>query len=322
MSRKLLLLNAAIALGLSMSAQTLYVPSGTGGIANSYNSNVGIGISNPLEKLHLSGSIRGASTGGALRINTANGYIDIGAQNTSNAHIYTDRNSFLFNKPIYSSNGQFSSYSTNNLQFQTNGTTQMTITPNGSLGLACDPGDATFKLFKSSLPDFRISNGTVTWRTFIATDGQIVLKPEGAVHKIIFDLNDNNNDGNSYFQFGDLTGGFFKIYNNKKVRLDGTFYAKEIIVKTDIWSDYVFDTDYRLMPLLELESFIKENRHLPSMPTGNEIMKSGINVAEMNVLLLEKIEELTLYIIEFQKRVEDLTKRIEISEKRSHNSEH
>jgi hypothetical protein len=76
------------------------------------------------------------------------------------------------------------------------------------------------------------------------------------------------------------------------------------------------------MPLLELESFIKENRHLPSIPSANEVMISGINVAEMNVLLLEKIEELTLYIIEIQKRVEDLTNRIEISEKRSNNSEY
>jgi hypothetical protein len=70
------------------------------------------------------------------------------------------------------------------------------------------------------------------------------------------------------------------------------------------WKDYVFDDDYPLMPLSQVEAFILENRHLPGIPSEKEVMASGFNIAEMNAMLLQKIEELTLYVIELEKEIQ------------------
>ncbi len=82
-------------------------------------------------------------------------------------------------------------------------------------------------------------------------------------------------------------------------------------IKVDIaanngWADYVFEQDYNLMPLTEVEQFIKQNGHLPEVPTTAEAIANGIELKEMNILLLKKVEELTLYSIELQKRIEAL----------------
>lgn len=82
-------------------------------------------------------------------------------------------------------------------------------------------------------------------------------------------------------------------------------------IKVDIaanngWADYVFEPDYNLMPLTQVEQFIKQNGHLPEVPTTAEAIANGIELKEMNILLLKKVEELTLYSIELQKRIEAL----------------
>lgn len=86
-------------------------------------------------------------------------------------------------------------------------------------------------------------------------------------------------------------------------------------VKVDIaadngWADYVFEKDYQLMPLNELAQFIDKNGHLPEVPTTEEAIKNGVELKEMNILLLKKIEELTLYTLEQQKRIEALEKKL------------
>jgi hypothetical protein len=68
------------------------------------------------------------------------------------------------------------------------------------------------------------------------------------------------------------------------------------------WSDYVFANTYKLKSLAEVESYVKANKHLPDVPSANEVKKDGINVAEMDATLLKKIEELTLYVIQQDKR--------------------
>lgn len=77
------------------------------------------------------------------------------------------------------------------------------------------------------------------------------------------------------------------------------------------WPDYVFDKDYSLMPLPELADFIRKNKHLPGIPTAFEVQKEGVSVAENQALLLKKIEELTLYILELNKKLEAQNQKIE-----------
>ena len=66
--------------------------------------------------------------------------------------------------------------------------------------------------------------------------------------------------------------------------------------------------NYNLMPLKELEQYIKQNKHLPNVPTQDEISKDGMDVYEMNAVLLKKVEELKLYVIELEKRINDMGK--------------
>ena len=83
--------------------------------------------------------------------------------------------------------------------------------------------------------------------------------------------------------------------------------TEEVIVRLqDDWSDYVFDPDYSLMPLDELDAYIKTNKHLPEVPTAKEVSENGIELGETNALLLKKIEELTLYVIELKQEIEIL----------------
>jgi hypothetical protein len=82
-------------------------------------------------------------------------------------------------------------------------------------------------------------------------------------------------------------------------------------VKVDIasqngWADYVFKKDYSLKSLEEVEKHINEKGHLPNVPSAKEVVENGINVAEMDAKLLEKIEELTLYSIEQNKQIKKL----------------
>lgn len=88
---------------------------------------------------------------------------------------------------------------------------------------------------------------------------------------------------------------------------DGILTEKlSIAVSTDAvnWADYVFDKGYDLKPLSEVEKYVKENKHLPEVPSAKEVYSKGINVAQMDATLLKKIEELTLYVIELQKQSE------------------
>lgn len=95
----------------------------------------------------------------------------------------------------------------------------------------------------------------------------------------------------------------------------GKFVAEEVVVKLKAtWPDYVFEDDYRLIPLSMLKHYIKENRHLPGIPSAHETDVTGIQTGKMVTLLLEKIEELTLYVIEQKERSDELQSRMDALE--------
>lgn len=87
-----------------------------------------------------------------------------------------------------------------------------------------------------------------------------------------------------------------------KLTVNGTIHTKEVKVDLNIpVPDYVFANDYKLKTLNEVEAYIKANRHLPEIPSARELEKKGLMLAEMNMSLLKKIEELTLYLIQIEK---------------------
>jgi hypothetical protein len=101
-----------------------------------------------------------------------------------------------------------------------------------------------------------------------------------------------------------------------ELAVNGTITTKRVTVTETGWSDFVFADDYKLMPLSDLSHYIKANNSLPGIPTEKEVMKNGVDVGDMQAKFLEKIEELTLYMIELKKDNEEFRKTNEHLERR------
>ncbi|MFT3908296.1 MAG: hypothetical protein QM737_02635 [Ferruginibacter sp.] len=93
-----------------------------------------------------------------------------------------------------------------------------------------------------------------------------------------------------------------------KLAINGELYAKRVKVTLTGWPDYVFEPGYKLPDLKDVEQFIKAYKHLPNVPSAQTIEKEGADVGETQKALLQKVEELTLYIIELNKKIEKLEK--------------
>ncbi len=155
-----------------------------------------------------------------------------------------------------------------------------------------------------------------------------------------------NENVSSYWDMG-LAGDFFHIYRTsqgeffritnqgnvgigtisptEKLVVDGKILAEEIKVQNVPSSDYVFEPDYNLRPIHEVETFVKENKHLPDIPSSEEFKEHGVGLGEMDDMLLRKVEELTLYVIELKRENEELklkdkAKEIEIEELKAENN--
>ncbi|MFY8165783.1 MAG: hypothetical protein ACOVJ8_04255, partial [Sediminibacterium sp.] len=100
-------------------------------------------------------------------------------------------------------------------------------------------------------------------------------------------------------------------YDAAMLSVYGSIVAKEIFVRDDVgavWADYVFAKDYKLMPLKEVEKYVAENKHLPNVPSAKEIDEKGQGIGSLQIVQMEKIEELYLHLIELSKKVEKLEK--------------
>ncbi len=104
------------------------------------------------------------------------------------------------------------------------------------------------------------------------------------------------------------TAGGYRLYVTGGIL---TEKVKVAVATSSNWADYVFNKDYKLRSLAEVETYVNKNKHLPGVPSADEVVKEGIDMATMDAKLLEKIEELTLYLIEMKKENETLKKRLE-----------
>lgn len=121
---------------------------------------------------------------------------------------------------------------------------------------------------------------------------------------------ENTNVGND-LQFNHLI--LVKNAEGKKIlQLDeeGLLRSREIKVDIESWPDYVFKEDYNLLPLNEVRSFIQTNGHLPNVPSASEIEENGVNLGKTAKVSIEKIEELTLYLLELNDKIEEQDKEL------------
>ena len=92
-----------------------------------------------------------------------------------------------------------------------------------------------------------------------------------------------------------------------RLSVDGKIACEELRVElSGAWPDYVFTEQHELMPLTELEQYIENHQHLPGIPAATELETTGLEVGEMQRMMMEKIEELTLYILELDREMEQL----------------
>ncbi|MAU15624.1 MAG: hypothetical protein CMH48_09930 [Muricauda sp.] len=107
---------------------------------------------------------------------------------------------------------------------------------------------------------------------------------------------------------GEVAIGRSTVPSGYKLAVEGHVRAREMRVDQDTWPDYVFEKNYRLPSLEEIKKHIEEKGHLPNIPSAEEIQANGLELGEMNKRLLEKIEELTLYILQQEERIKILEK--------------
>ncbi len=135
------------------------------------------------------------------------------------------------------------------------------------------------------------------------------------------------NDSNRTIMYGDFSTGQillgkpqptdYVFPGNRTLNVLGGVLADSVRVSlSSNWSDFVFDEGYKLPALEDLEHYIKKNKHLPDIPSAGEVKEKGIELGEMNAKLLEKTEELTLYILQQQNLIELQAKQNEIQNKR------
>lgn len=134
----------------------------------------------------------------------------------------------------------------------------------------------------------------------IGSNQRPALIVDGSMQTVFVDINESQ-----YRQIKHSLSDKYSLFVRKGILAED--YA---IAPVSAWSDYVFNDDYRLMPLSDLKYFIKDNKHLPGIPTANDVSENGYSQHSMNAALLKKVEELTLYIIDQQKQIDELKAKI------------
>ncbi|CAM1359204.1 exported hypothetical protein [Tenacibaculum sediminilitoris] len=126
-----------------------------------------------------------------------------------------------------------------------------------------------------------------------------------------FVVDSGNSYGHSLMELRNINGVMFKVLGNGNAALNGKFESKEIKVTTTPTADFVFEESYSLPTLKSIEKHIKEKRHLPEIASAKEMKQNGVNIGNFQIQLLQKIEELTLYTIQQEKKINSQKSRLE-----------
>ncbi len=262
--------------------------------AQSYLENVGIGVTNPSFPLHIGGTL-----GAEILLDPNNTRADrYRIMAASDEGGYTPGDAFaIYNVDSYRydlvlKNNGFLGIGTTNPQTKLDVAGNMRInsySPSIVLQRNADYGGYIQGV------QTRLLDGTGTWWW-------------GTQSGSVWYISKGEYSGPRYFSI--LSNGNVGIGTNNpgnyKLAVEGKIGAREIVVTSAGWSDFVFADDYQLRSLASVAAYIETNNHLPDVPSGAEIEQGGIAVSEMLAKQMQKIEELTLYVIELEKENSDL----------------
>jgi hypothetical protein len=149
--------------------------------------------------------------------------------------------------------------------------------------------------------------GSITAENIGIDNNEIMARNNGATSTLYL----NHSGGNVVMctSSGSVSIGTTTPASGYILSVDGKIMAEEMRVQlSGNWPDYVFNEAYKLPSLYNLEASVKENKHLPGIPSADEVKKDGISVGQMQTKMMEKIEELTLYVISLQKQIDEFKK--------------
>lgn len=265
------------------------VTPGTGVINVLNTGRVGIGTNAPASTLDVNGDFR-------LGINTGGSAYSIGFTRAGNAQVYGLTSAGLA------------------LGGDATGIDAV-ILPNGNIGIGTTTPSEKLEIAGSvgniqlsgSGAKIAFTRNNANYIDAITTGGFLIFSTNGAQERMRIDANGSVGIGTS--QPG-----------SHKLAVEGSIGARRVKVTQTAWADFVFHPDYNLPVLFEVEKFIKTNRHLPDIPSAAEVEKEGLDLGEMNKKLLQKVEELTLYLIDMKKEINQLKEQNELLNKRINTS--
>ena len=250
---------------------------GTSGVYDLYiknNGNIGFGTNIPTEKLDLTGNIilRGINNGG----------YNFSAIKLPGGNIESGTPTVFGAVPYVSIKNGSSFLKLQEANTSTNSPANVNLYSSGTMNLSTQ---STLNLISDGLI---IKNG-VNERMRILSGGAVVIGDYNALGTV----------GNAW-------------ESKYKLAVGGAIYAEELKIQlTESWADYVFDPNYNLKSLKEVKEFISQKGHLPGIPSAKKIESEGLSVSHIQVLQMEKIEELTLHLIQVNQEKDDLEKRLE-----------
>ncbi len=276
------------------------------------NGNVGVGTTNPQDLLHL------ASTGGinlTIEADTNNSGKD------QNARIVMSQDGGQVGARIGFRDGDNSlevmQEFGDSLILGTNNSDQVTVTAGGLVGIGTSQPNHEL-VVQGNDPTIQLRDDTtdnsanaarleLLERAGGSFDGGAFFWWNGDTNKLLIGTKQSGVNTNVLVidRATNSVGIGTQTPGNYRLAVNGPIRAKEIVVETG-WSDFVFDPNYELRTLEEVEAHIKQHGHLPEIPSAEEVAENGVKVGEMESKLLQKVEELTLHLIEMNKRVKVL----------------
>ncbi|MEX2663981.1 hypothetical protein [Candidatus Uabimicrobium amorphum] len=286
-------------------------PDSTVPFAITNSGDVGIGTTTPSAKLHVNGSAKfvtyapknigvqiGQENGNAPFIGNLGGDygLNIVTKGQKRIHVATD--------------GFVHVYSNLNVNGILNVTNGLEVKGKSGFHSTIQTNNNDILLYTDAAHGVGVYHPAKPFNGF-ASSGPVVYGYKGGAlgttvsgQKVALQWNDNNQVGINC-----------KPHQHYELAVNGEVIATEIVVESG-WADFVFDDDYKLMSLEEVEQKIKKNRHLPDIPSEKDIKANGVPVGQMQAKLLQKIEELTLYTINQEKKIKFQNQKMELQDQK------